>query len=384
MFLLGLLLTTLSVPIATCTVYTVTPDDLYYPNTSCHHCHNLQHYLLNITKYFISNTQLLFLPGLHHLHTDLIIQNVHNISLIGSTANGTTLDTAIIQCNSSVGITLSNITDLTVQDILLNDCQTTSYINVTNFAMLLKDCYNVQLNRVTITGENTHYLQAVNVLGNSLFLDLTCNRLLLLYNEVNVNGKYQHNLLIKNYKIVPNDITNPYNISDSVITVHMFQYFYSVVLEVVNTKFISLLYNNHLLSLKATHNKYGNFITFKDCIFDKCQCKATIFHLESQKVTNITHLHKRRHQVKFTACQFLHCKPLLFLSCTLIKANGDLINVVLKDCIFKNITSQVLCIKNNYKLTGYFKSINHKQLELPTVLISNTTFLDVKFFYTNK
>ena len=36
--------------IATYTVYTVTPDDHYYPNTTCHNCHNLQHYLLNVTK----------------------------------------------------------------------------------------------------------------------------------------------------------------------------------------------------------------------------------------------------------------------------------------------------------------------------------------------
>ena len=87
--------------ITTCTVYTVTPDDRYYPNTTCHHCHNLQHYLLNSTKYFTSNTQLLFLPGLHNLHTDLIIQNVHNISLIGSIANSTTPG-AIIQSNASI------------------------------------------------------------------------------------------------------------------------------------------------------------------------------------------------------------------------------------------------------------------------------------------
>ena len=32
------------------TVYTVTPDDHYYPNTTCHLCHNLQHYLLNVTN----------------------------------------------------------------------------------------------------------------------------------------------------------------------------------------------------------------------------------------------------------------------------------------------------------------------------------------------
>ena len=83
MFKLLIILILLSA--TTCVIYNVTPDD-----TTCHHCHNLQHYLLNTTKYFTSNTQLLFLPGLHHLHTNLIIQNVHNISLIGSTTNGTT------------------------------------------------------------------------------------------------------------------------------------------------------------------------------------------------------------------------------------------------------------------------------------------------------
>ena len=116
--------------ITTFTVYTVTPDDHYYPNTTCHHCHNLQHYLLNITKYFTSNTQLLFLPGLHHLHTDLIIQNVHNISLIGSTANGTTLDTVIIQCNSSVGIVMTNITNLTIKNIIIQELQNKKTVHI--------------------------------------------------------------------------------------------------------------------------------------------------------------------------------------------------------------------------------------------------------------
>ena len=100
-------------------LYTVTPDDRYYPNTTCHHCHNLQHYLLNVTKYFTSNTQLLFLPGLHHLHTDLIIQNVHNISFIGSTANGTVLDT-IIQLQSNLSsLLIINTSALLIKSITI-------------------------------------------------------------------------------------------------------------------------------------------------------------------------------------------------------------------------------------------------------------------------
>jgi len=115
----SLLLLSSLLHIATCTVYTVTPDDHYYPNTTCHHCHNLQYYLLNVTKYFTSNTQLLFLSGLHHLHTDLIIQNVHNISLIGRAANSTTTGTIIKYDNSLLHIKLTNVSTLTITSIII-------------------------------------------------------------------------------------------------------------------------------------------------------------------------------------------------------------------------------------------------------------------------
>ena len=126
-----LLLSSLLLRSAVCIIYTVTPTDSDDNMNSCedNDCHNLQHYLLNVTKYFTSNTQLLFLPGLHHLHTDLIIQNVHNILLIGSTPNGTKLDTVIIQCNSSVGIILSNITDLIVKTLMMENCNIKEYQN---------------------------------------------------------------------------------------------------------------------------------------------------------------------------------------------------------------------------------------------------------------
>ena len=48
-------------------------------------------------KLFTSSSQPLFLSGVHHLHTDHIIENVHNISIISSTANDTT-QVSVIQC----------------------------------------------------------------------------------------------------------------------------------------------------------------------------------------------------------------------------------------------------------------------------------------------
>ena len=97
--------------------YTVVPDD-YYTNATCHHCHNLHYYLQNSTKYFTHNTQLLFLSGVHCLYIDLVIENVHNISLIGR-SNDFSNTSAIIQCNSSVGIIMRNITNLSVENMMI-------------------------------------------------------------------------------------------------------------------------------------------------------------------------------------------------------------------------------------------------------------------------
>ena len=176
----------------------MTPDDHYYPNTTCHHCHNLQHYLLNVTKYFTSNTQLLFLPGLHHLHTDLIIQNVHNISLIGSTANSATLDT-VIQCNSSVGIVMTNITNLMMKNMVITGCKRLEKHTVNKVAVTIRNCFDVILSWVHIYMENkdilhTYSLWAANVLGKSKFSNFSCNKIILYYHDVQV--RYINNTLL--------------------------------------------------------------------------------------------------------------------------------------------------------------------------------------------
>ena len=192
--------------ITTCTVYTVTPDDHYYPNTNCH---NLQHYLLNITKYFTSNTQLLFLPGLHHLHTDLIIQNVHNISLIGSTANGTTLDT-IIKCTRSVGIVMINITNLTMNGMVIRNCMTkSSQIGIKDFkndmtcVILLFGCFKVHMQCMKIY--NTQLKMAL--VAYNIFGTFTLNR---------IKRKEMRIVYTNNY-------TNPTKINQALLNINQFE-----------------------------------------------------------------------------------------------------------------------------------------------------------------
>ena len=210
--------------ITTCTVHIVTPDDHYYPNITCHHCHNLQHYLLNITKYFTSNTELLFLPGLHHLHTDLIIQNVHNISLIGSTANGTTLDT-VIQCYSTNGILMTNITNLNAKNITITDC--TANFNLTDITVqdesyvVLYNCFQVCLQDVTIKYTGVHGgLLAFNILGKFTLESIRSEVLRIAYNDSNYTDLFmssakQSELSIHKFQPMPYEVrTKSLNLTD--------------------------------------------------------------------------------------------------------------------------------------------------------------------------
>ena len=329
--LLLFVLVTLLRNIATHTVYTVTPDDHYYPNTTCHHCHNLQHYLLNVTKYFTSNTQLLFLPGLHHLHTDLIIQNVHNISLIGSTANGTIPD-AIIHCYqwANVKIAMTNIVNLMIHNLTVNNCGTrvieVSYLQrPTTVGILLNYCYNMQLNNIIVQGkdsvpETAYILPLENNFGISTVTDLTCYGITIEYNQepdLTTNCSF-NKLLIKELHVLQIGISYVSTMSNNVVIIKMLQYYLCTVeIEFYNITF-RFFTNINLFDIQLHPNRLGNLIYFNLCIFESIHYsyipiagdlnQASIILLQqSQEFGTLYNREDKpfgNHKIKFFKCVF--------------------------------------------------------------------------------
>jgi len=174
----------------TCTVYTVIPEgDL---NTTCKHCHNLRYYLRYSTKYFISGTQLVFLPGLHQLQKNLIIQNVPNVSLIGN-ANSANQD-VIIQCKDSldfIGILMVNISNLVIRNMAIQGCTYNEYDDYWDeeleASLVIKDCNCVSVDHLKVFNDNpfsnAYMILGVNILGNSSFNHVICNEMKLMYFE---------------------------------------------------------------------------------------------------------------------------------------------------------------------------------------------------------
>ena len=212
------------------TVYTVIPDRHYNPNTTCHHCHNLQHYLLNITKYFTSNTQLHFLPGLYLLdHTKLIIQNVYNISLIGCPGNSTArIQEVLINSESnSLLILMLNISRLTIKNIKFSATNSQGLYKCDPL-LTIKDCSSVILEHLVIFKLRSRecaifVLAGINIMGNSNFSHVKIfDKMQLFYNKMHTD-KEHHNLLMSNCEITS-------------ISLNMSQDSYKVTLKIIHTQ----------------------------------------------------------------------------------------------------------------------------------------------------
>ena len=230
--------------VVTCVEYTVTPDDgdYQYPNTTCHHCHNLQYYMLNFTKYFTSNTQLLFLPGVYHLHTDLIIQNIYNISLMG-TANDIT-PVSVIQYSVNYDIiAIINSTMITIKNFVFTKYKDVYYS--ANFKIL--NCYYIQFHNMVIDVK----MKGHNMIGKTNLFNITSS------NGLDIT--YDDNILVE-----PNIILHK--------------------LEIYNYSISKT--SNASISIKITQTFYSVYIVITDSVLSQLQNELTV-HIKSSCVTNV-------------------------------------------------------------------------------------------------
>ena len=157
------------------TVYYVIPDDHY---TTDNNTYTLQHYLNNINKYFTSHTQLHFLPGQYYLNTDLIIQHVSNLSLIGNRTNE--VINSVIKCTSPAGIVVVGSSNIVIANIVMDKCgneynQSFTNSNVTSLLVLNSTSINI-LYFHSLTHKSQAGLVFINILQNlSLFNILAPN-----------------------------------------------------------------------------------------------------------------------------------------------------------------------------------------------------------------
>ena len=178
-----LLITILSFHTTSPTVYYVVPDDHYTTNNNTY---TLQHYLNNISKYFTSHTRLHFLPGQYYLNTDLIIQHVSNLSLIGNRTNE--VINSVIKCTSPAGIVVVGSSNIVIANIVMNECgneynQSFTNSNVTSLLVFNSTSINI-LYFHSLTHTSQAGLAFINILQNLSLFNILAPNVTIYYYEL--------------------------------------------------------------------------------------------------------------------------------------------------------------------------------------------------------
>ena len=353
--------------------YTVIPDDCH-TNATCHHCHNLHYYLHNGAKYFTHNAQILFLPGVHCLHTDLVIENVHNISLIGRSNDFSNTTSAIIQCNSSVGIIMRNVTNLSVENMVIKNCLASLY----SAAVIIKECGGVKLHHVQI--HHTHHwsnyiicLKGFNVMGNSYLDHISCDKQIFFdYYETNTS-LHNQNISLDHYNTVGNFTDR------CAVYIGLRQFSYSLTFHILNTSpkqlqgsFLevnSLKSNTVVIAnclLNDDHYKTNQHLLYLFGV-NAYFCSCQFINYDRNELISIF----KNEIVVFSYCIFHHNK----IHYGLIRVNRSS-SITIEHCKFYENTASIFDYIRKQYINEKFYDHNCAQTDI--VIIKNTTF------YTNK
>ena len=133
------------------TTYCVQPDSEFEINTLSTSdgntsCHPLSYYVDNSSRYFTSNTELVFLPGVFTLHDVISVSLVDTLSLVGS---GRGDSASLVQCSHSTpaGIAITNSSNIAIHSLAFLQCSHSAvsiennnhtalaFVNVTNLTV---------------------------------------------------------------------------------------------------------------------------------------------------------------------------------------------------------------------------------------------------------
>ena len=272
-------------------VYYVTPDDDQFDiNNDCpidHECHTLQYYLLNTSKYFTSNTQLHFLQGNIYINDDIVIDSLHNFSIVGSGVNDT-----LIECSTPSLIAIINCTNTVIKNITTGSrCSglVKAYFNIlgylkqfiverqitlhkttvkTHTAIYIFSSYSTVVQSVSI---QTHGIFIINGLGNSTLTDLAVHNgdieiFYINYELATIQNNSNHLLSIINFKYWGGS-TIKSNKLPYIIMVEFWQEYYSTEVYIQDT-ILSFSYRVELIGIYFwLCTSGGKLVVIKGCQF---------------------------------------------------------------------------------------------------------------------
>jgi len=152
----------------------VIPDDQYTANSNSSNTHTLQHYL-SIKIYFTSHAHFHFLPGQYYLNTDLIIQRVSNLSIIGNRTDEGII--TVIKCTSPAGIEVVGSRNIVIANIVMINCGKNYYRHyyAHGFPMTRDDLSSLSIVGGKFITIDHFYVRGTQIYSGLLFINVMGN-----------------------------------------------------------------------------------------------------------------------------------------------------------------------------------------------------------------
>ena len=170
LMVIPILVTLMSLSYAIQTEYFVKPDE----STPCPvlPCHTLSYYLENTTRYFTSNTKIIFLHGVHEINRSgvLLFKNGFNLTLSGYNASDS--NAAKIICKQPATLKFNNIENLVISHLSVLYCgyQVLPFMNgkeLSSAAVCFLNVTVLKLLNISVENSTGYGVVGVNVLGTS-------------------------------------------------------------------------------------------------------------------------------------------------------------------------------------------------------------------------
>ena len=156
-------------PMATKILYVI-PDNSTNASCPVQPCATLSEYVLdNGTLPVVSNVQYYFLPGEHHVPTNMLLQDLCNFSIIG-TVKESPPPVVLVACLQSYVINVTNSYNVTIANVMFRQCDQTQlnkYKYLTN--LILNLCYSCTIENIVFINLG---LKGTNLIGNSRLTEI--------------------------------------------------------------------------------------------------------------------------------------------------------------------------------------------------------------------
>jgi len=282
-------------------IFYVLPDDSTDISCLSQPCAALSEYY-NGTLPVVSNVEYQFLPGEHHIPTNMELKNLHNFSIVGIISK--TSPVILVGCLQLYTINIINSQFVIIKNIIFKHCGILpkKKTKITNLQMSC--CFSCKIENVTFL---QYGFKGFNLIGESYlhnikikvmqFSEMCCQGILLQYAYTSLSGnrywKHVPNNVTINQLLIHNYIKIKNSDDNTGLYIHLRYLPYSVNILLTNSQFYNM--DQKALLIKNRCSPAVNRIIVRNCMF-KLFTAGPAIHIK---------LSPNDQSVSFVNCNFL-------------------------------------------------------------------------------